>query len=53
MKTIVEEILQRDYEDRNRKFSPLVKADDALEVDTTRLSIEEVTDHVFQNINNL
>jgi CMP/dCMP kinase len=52
LKTIVEEILQRDYEDRNRKFSPLVKADDALEVDTTRLSIKEVTDHVFKNINN-
>jgi CMP/dCMP kinase len=53
LKTIIEEIRQRDYEDRNRKFSPLVKADDALEVDTTRLSIEEVTDHVFKNINNL
>ena len=53
LKTIVEEIQQRDYEDRNRKFSPLVKADDALEVDTTRLSIIEVTDHVFKNINNL
>ena len=53
LKTIVEEIRQRDHEDRNRKISPLVKADDALEVDTTRLSIEEVTDHVFKNINNL
>ena len=53
LKTIVEEIRQRDYEDRNRRFSPLVKADDALEVDTTQLSIKEVTDHVFKNINNL
>jgi cytidylate kinase len=53
LKTIVEEIRHRDYEDRNRKFSPLVKADDALEVDTTLLSIKEVTDHVFKNINNL
>ncbi len=53
LKTIVEEIRQRDHEDRNRQISPLVKADDALEVDTTRLSIEEVTDHVFKNINNL
>jgi len=52
LKNVVEEIRQRDYEDRNRKFSPLVKADDALEVDTTRLSIKEVTDHVFKNINN-
>tara|TARA_Y100001960_G_C14694913_1_gene838485 strand:- start:50 stop:706 length:657 start_codon:yes stop_codon:yes gene_type:complete len=53
LKTIVEEIQQRDYEDRNRNISPLVKADDALEIDTTRLSIEEVTDYVLENINNL
>lgn len=53
LETIIEEIRQRDYEDCNREISPLVKADDALEVDTTRLSIEEVTDHVFKNINNL
>ncbi|PIP71520.1 MAG: cytidylate kinase [Nitrospinae bacterium CG22_combo_CG10-13_8_21_14_all_47_10] len=53
LKTIIEEIRQRDHEDRNRKISPLVKANDALEVDTTRFSIEEVTDHVFKNINNL
>ena len=53
LKSIIEEIRQRDHEDRNRKISPLVKAGDALEVDTTRLSIEEVTDHVFKNINNL
>ena len=53
LKTIVEEIRQRDQEDINRKISPLVKAQDALEVDTTRLSIEEVTDYVLENINNL
>ncbi len=53
LKSIIEEIRQRDHEDRNRKISPLVKADDALEVDTTRLSIKEVTDHVFKSINNL
>ena len=53
LKAIIEEIRQRDQEDINRKISPLVKADDALEVDTTRLSIEEVTDYVLENINNL
>ena len=52
LKIIIEEIRQRDYEDCNRKISPLVKAEDALEVDTTRLSIEEVTDQVLKNINN-
>lgn len=50
LKTIIEEIRQRDHEDRNRKISPLTKAEDAMEVDTTRLSIEEVTDYVFKNI---
>ena len=53
LKIIIEEIRQRDQEDCNRKISPLVRAEDALEVDTTRLSIEEVTDHVLKNINNL
>jgi CMP/dCMP kinase len=50
---IIEEIRQRDHEDRNRKFSPLVMAQDALEVDTTRLNIEEVTDQVLKHIRNL
>ena len=53
LKTIVDEIRQRDHEDKSRKISPLTKADDAIEVDTTQLSIEEVTNHVFENINNL
>ena len=53
LKIIIEEIRQRDHEDCNRKISPLVRAEDALEVDTTRLSIEEVTEHVLKNINNL
>jgi len=53
LKIIIEEIRQRDHEDCNRKISPLVRAEDALEIDTTRLSIEEVTDHVLKNINNL
>jgi CMP/dCMP kinase len=52
LKVIIEEIRQRDHEDCNRKISPLVRAEDALEVDTTRLSIEEVTDQVLKNINN-
>ena len=53
LQNIIEEIRQRDHEDRNRKISPLVRAEDALEVDTTQLNIEEVTDHVFKNINNI
>jgi CMP/dCMP kinase len=52
LQTIIEEIRQRDHEDCHRKISPLVRAVDALEIDTTRLSIEEVTEHVLKNINN-
>ena len=37
-----EEIAHRDYLDSTRKESPLKKADDAIEIDTTSLSIQEV-----------
>ena len=53
LKIIIEEIRQRDHEDCNRKHSPLAKAEDAMEVDTTHLGIEEVTEHVMNNINHL
>lgn len=36
------EIVQRDKQDSERKFAPLKKADDALEVDTSEMTIEEV-----------
>lgn len=38
-----QEIRERDHKDSTRKVSPLKKADDAVEIDTTALSIEEVT----------
>lgn len=34
-------LIERDTKDSGRKISPLVKADDAIELDTTDLSIEE------------
>jgi cytidylate kinase len=37
-----EEIAARDERDRNREHSPMLAADDAVEVDTTGLSIDEV-----------
>ena len=39
---IYDDIAARDYQDSHRAISPLVKADDAIEVDTSDLSIEEV-----------
>lgn len=33
-----------DYKDSHRKVSPLKKADDAIEIDTTNMSIDQVVD---------
>lgn len=46
--TIEKEIKQRDYQDMHRKISPLKKADDAIEIDTSNLSLEEVVDKVME-----
>ncbi|HHX60789.1 MAG TPA: (d)CMP kinase [Epulopiscium sp.] len=48
---IKQEIMDRDYNDSNREFSPLCKASDAVEVDTTGKSIDEVTQEILQLIN--
>ena len=47
---IIEQVKQRDYEDRNRVIAPLRPAPDAIKVDTTRLKIEEVVDEVVREI---
>ena len=39
---ILKEIKIRDHQDMNRSFSPLKKADDAYEIDSSKLMIEEV-----------
>ena len=41
-----EEIAHRDFLDSTRKESPLKKADDAIEIDTTSLSIQEVVSEI-------
>ena len=47
---VLADIKKRDHNDMTRKLNPLRKADDALEVDTTGLSIEEVIDHILKEI---
>jgi cytidylate kinase len=42
IETVLEEIVNRDNFDSQRAISPLVKAEDAIEVDTSNLSIQEV-----------
>lgn len=45
------EIVARDYKDSHRKISPLQKATDAIELDTTHLTIPEVVDKIITIIN--
>ncbi len=42
------EIKQRDEEDMNRAVSPLRKADDAIVLDTSTLTIEEQVEHIYR-----
>ena len=43
---IKKDIIERDYNDTHRENSPLRKADDAVELDTSYMSIEEVTEAI-------
>ncbi len=47
---IQKEIEARDYQDTHREFSPLQKADDELEIDTSKLSIEQVLNKIYKVI---
>lgn len=48
---IINDIIKRDEIDSNREFAPLVKATDAIEIDTTGKSISEVVELVVSKIN--
>lgn len=47
---ILEDVKQRDYNDSNREYNPLKKADDAVLLDTTHMSIEEVKDYIVEEV---
>ena len=44
------EIEQRDYNDKNRDFSPLKKADEAITIDTSFMTIDQVINKVLSYI---
>ena len=46
--TIYQDIVKRDYQDTHREHSPLRKAEDAVEIDTSYMSIDEVADAVME-----
>ncbi|QKY69218.1 (d)CMP kinase [Lentibacillus sp. CBA3610] len=50
---IKQEIEQRDQIDSKREVAPLIKADDAIELDTTNLSIDEVTASILREVNKM
>ena len=45
---VLTQIVDRDERDRSREIGPLVKADDAIEVDTSGKTIEQVVDFLEQ-----
>lgn len=47
-KDVYDDIEKRDYQDSHRSASPLKKADDAIELDTSALNIEEVVAAIMQ-----
>ena len=47
LESIRRDIEKRDYQDTHREHSPLKKAEDAVEIDSSDLSIEEVVDAVM------
>ena len=47
VETIKKEIEERDYQDTHREISPLKKAEDAIELDTSSLTLEEVVEQVL------
>ncbi|SDN37858.1 (d)CMP kinase [Alkalicoccus daliensis] len=50
LKLLKEEISLRDKLDSEREFAPLKKAPDAMEVDTTSMSIEEVVNYLYDQV---
>jgi len=50
LNSVIQMIAARDKEDSERKLSPLQKAKDAFEIDTTNLSIDKVTEKLFNTV---
>ena len=48
--TILKDIIKRDYIDTHRETSPLIKAEDAIEIDSSALSINGVVETIVEYI---
>lgn len=49
-KEVLSDILRRDENDRNRDFAPLKQAKDAVEIDTSDMTVEEVVNAVLSRV---
>lgn len=52
LETVISDIKERDRIDSSRKYSPLEKADDAVVIDTTDLSIDEQVKEIIDIVKN-
>ncbi len=48
---VAEELNKRDFDDSSRQFGPLRQADDAIVLDTSKLTIEQQVDFVVEQWN--
>lgn len=48
LRALTQEIIERDYQDSHRKHSPLKKAEDAIEIDTSEMTIVQVVDEIMK-----
>lgn len=48
--TLLQQIIERDYNDSHREFSPLKQAEDALFIDTSSMTAEQVADYIIEKI---
>ena len=47
---VLADMQERDYNDMHREITPLRKAADAIELDTTGMSIDEVTEYILRKV---
>ena len=50
---MAKDIAERDYNDRNRAFAPLLRLPEAILIDTTDLTIDEAVNAVLKNLKNI
>lgn len=47
---ILRDIRERDHNDMTRELNPLIKADDAIEVDSTHMTIDQVVEYICKKV---